>query len=369
MSPFADKVYTVATRKSGTLSTTLHRLRTPDGVDISVSRLPHPTARDSVLLIHGLTTSSDMFVMPEHYSLAAYLHDHGFDVWLADFRMSNHHAYNVTGKFTFEDIAVNDWPVTVDFIRGAIAGRHLHVVAHCLGAATFSLALYGKTISGIASMVANAITLNPRVHPWALLKICAFPFVADNILRLPYIDPRWGAAGNPKPPWLPRLIAKAVGLAHLECNDDACNLVSFTWGSGFPAIFQHDKMSRVTHDRLSDLFGPIAMPYFRNVRSGLLSNNTFVRYSKKPEHARLPDRYIDNVGEVTVPTLLLAGRHNHIFPGANKLTHELITHKGVAGYEYREFPDYGHQDVFMGKDCDTEIFPAVLAFLDRVSAR
>ena len=76
-----------------------------------------------------------------------------------------------------------------------------------------------------------------------------------------------------------------------------------------------------------------------------------------------------NVGEVTVPTLLLAGRHNHIFPGANKLTHDLIAQKGVAGYEYREFPDYGHQDVFMGKDCDSQTFPAVLAFLDRVAAR
>ncbi len=364
-----DQIYDVTTRKSGTVRTTLHPLHTRDGLDISVSRLARPDATDSVLLIHGLTTSSDMFVMPEHYGLAAFLHDQGFDVWLADFRMSNHHAYNITGAYTFDDIAVHDWPLTIDFIRKAIGPKsRLHVIAHCLGSATFHLALYGKTITGITSVVSNAVSLNPRVHPWAMLKICAFPFVAESILRLPYLDPRWADARHGRAPWLGRLVARLVGAWHLECNNDACNLVSFTWGSGHPAIFQHDKMARATHDRLADLFGPIAMPYFRNVRAGLLANNTFVRYGKKPDVQHLPERALDNVGEVRVPTLLMAGAHNNIFPGANRLTHQLISARGVPGYEYRELPDYGHQDVFMGQRCDVETFPAMVNFIHRIIA-
>jgi cholesterol oxidase len=366
-----DKIYTVRTRQSGSRRTTLHRLTTPDGVGISVSRLASAEPADAVLLIHGLTTSSDMFVMPEHYNLAAYLHDRGFDVWLADYRMSNHYAYNIKEAFTFEDIAANDWPTIVGFIRETIgARRRLHVIAHCLGSATFHAALYGKTIGGIASVVSNSISLNARVHPWSAAKLTLAPFLVDKVLRLPYLDPAWSERDNPRKPWLGRLIAQVVGLWHLECNEEACNLVSFTWGTGFPAIFQHAKMSRVTHGRLTELFGPIAMPYFRNMRASVFANNTLTRYSKKPEHVRqFPERYIDNVGAVRVPTLLLSGDRNDIFPGSNKLTAALLKERGIEGYEYRELPDYGHQDVFMGKDCDRETFPVMLDFLGRVTGQ
>ena len=46
-------------------------------------------ARDSVMIVHGLTTSTDMFIMPEHYNLVSYLLDNGYtDVWCLDMRMS-----------------------------------------------------------------------------------------------------------------------------------------------------------------------------------------------------------------------------------------------------------------------------------------
>jgi len=362
-----DRIYSVQTRKSGAIATTLHPLCTPNGINISVSRLANPGAKDAVLLIHGLTTSSDMFVMPEHYNMAAYLHDQGYDVYLADFRMSAHYGYNTQGTFTFDEVGVSDWPTIVDFIRRTIGDARLHVICHCLGSVTFHHALYGKSVSGITSVVSNSVSLNPCVHPWAAAKLVCAPFLVDSVLRLRYVDPRWGLP-NHEAPFFGRLLAKVVGLAHLECNDPACNLVSFVWGSGFPAVFTHEKIAAETHDRLTELFGPIAMPYFRNVRHGVFHNNTFGRFSKKPEHKHLPDRYIDNVGEVVVPTLLLSGERNHIFPGSNKLTAELIAQKGIAGYEYRELPGYGHQDVFMGKDCDKEVFPMIHQYLSRAGS-
>lgn len=369
-----DRVYTVSTRRSGPVQTVLHPLTTPDRVRISVSHLPARAggAPDAVLLIHGLTTSSDMFVMPEHVSMAAYLHDHGFDVWLADFRMSNHYAYNTQQAFGFEDIGSYDWPTIVGFVREQIgARRRLHVIAHCLGSVTFHYALYGKTITGIDSVISNSVSLHARVHPWAALKLLLAPFMVDKVLRLPYLDPSWADKADPRTkPWLGRLIAKLVGLWHLECNVDACNLVSFTWGSGTPALFQHDKLAAATHDRLPELFGPIAMPYFRVVRRAYWGGQDFGLQSDKPEHqAVYPRRLCDRVGEVKVPTLLLSGEHNHIFPGSNRHTAAAIRDRGVDGYQYREIPGYGHQDVFMGQHCERETFPLMLDFLQRVGAR
>jgi pimeloyl-ACP methyl ester carboxylesterase len=372
-----DRIYTVHTQRSGPVMTVLHPLTTPDGVRVSVSHLPARGggAPDAVLLIHGLTTSSDMFVMPEHVSIASYLHDHGFDVWLADFRMSNHYAYNTqrTSTSEFEDIGSYDWPTIIGFIREQIgARRRLHVIAHCLGSVTFHYALYGKTIQGIDSVISNSVSLHARVHPWAAVKLLLAPFTVDHILRLPYLDPSWAdkAADGSRQPWLGKLIARLVGLWHLECNVDACNLVSFTWGSGTPALFQHENMAAATHDRLPELFGPIAMPYFRVVQRAYWGGQDFGLQSKNPEHvATYPRRLCDRVGEVKVPTLFLSGEHNHIFPGSNRHTAAAIRDRGVDGYEYVEIPGYGHQDLFMGKHCDRETFPLMLQFLQRMGAR
>jgi hypothetical protein len=282
-------------------------------------------------------------------------------------------AYNTEGarSGSFEDIAAQDWPTIVGFIRESIgARRRLHVIAHCLGSVTFHYALYGKTIAGISSVVSNSVSLHPRVHAWAALKLVLAPFLVDNVLRLPYIDPAWAERDNARQPWLGRLIARLVGLVHLECNVDACNLVSFTWGAGFPAIFQHAKMARATHERLPELFGPIAMPYFRTVRAAVWGGGDFGLQSDLPDHvAQFPRRLIDRVGEVKVPTLLLSGDRNDIFPGSNRVTAALVKDKGIDGYEYRELPGYGHQDVFMGKDCDRETFPLMVDFLRRAGGR
>ena len=45
---------------------------------LSAFRFLREPSDDVVLLIHGLTTSTDMFVMPEHYNIVDYLLDHGY---------------------------------------------------------------------------------------------------------------------------------------------------------------------------------------------------------------------------------------------------------------------------------------------------
>ena len=64
-----------------------------------------------------------------------------------------------------------------------------------------------------------------------------------------------------------------------------------------------------------------------------------------------------------VPTLLMSGHYNNIFPGANKLTFERARAAGSSSMRYREFADYGHQDLLMGKKCDEDVFPAIVDFM------
>ena len=76
------------------------------------------------MIVHGLTTSTDMFIMPEHYNLVSYLLDNGYtDVWCLDMRMSNRHSYNLfPHRYTFDDIALYDYPPAIDIIREHVGG-------------------------------------------------------------------------------------------------------------------------------------------------------------------------------------------------------------------------------------------------------
>src|SRR5437867_2202248 len=95
---------------------------TEDKLGLSFERFTRAETDDVVMIIHGLTTSTDMFIMPEHYNLVSYLLDNGFtDVWSLDFRMSNRHNYNLaTHRMTMDDIALFDYPAALQTMRERI---------------------------------------------------------------------------------------------------------------------------------------------------------------------------------------------------------------------------------------------------------
>ena len=157
---------------------TTHYFSTEDGLGLSMLRFnrdPKNESGDSIMIVHGLTTSTDMFVMPEHYNLVSYLLDNGYtDVWCLDMRMSNRHSYNLfPHRYTFDDIALYDYPPAIDIIRRHVGpDRRLHVIAHCLGSVT----LHDEPVrQGVdrhhepRSPTASALT--PRVPKWSKLKL------------------------------------------------------------------------------------------------------------------------------------------------------------------------------------------------------
>src|SRR5881392_3187548 len=104
---------------------TTHYFSTADQLGLSLLRFTRTPGDDVVLIIHGLTTSSDMFIMPEHDNLVNYLLDHGFgDVWTLDFRMSNRHSYNLfPHRYNMDDVALFDHPAALALIRKEVGDR------------------------------------------------------------------------------------------------------------------------------------------------------------------------------------------------------------------------------------------------------
>ena len=355
-------LYTLEGVKDAVVTT--HHFTTEDKLGLSMLRFSRGEAGEAILVIHGLTTSTDMFIQPEHENLVSYLLDQGFgDVWCLDFRMSNRHSYNLfKHRYTMDDVALFDYPAALAVMRRHIGDRPIHVICHCLGAASFTMSLFGKAVSGISSVIANSVALTPRVPKWSRLKLTVAPNVVENVLGFPYLNPHWGDE-----PGLSRgkLFSKAVSLFHQECDVPACHMLSLMWGTGWPALYSHENMNPITHRRGGDLYGATSMNYYRHVVKMVRAGHA-VKYNPGDHRLdRLPDDYFRHVAEVETPVLFMTGENNKVFADSNIVCHRRMEQLVPGRHELHVFPNYGHQDPFMGRHVARDIFPRLVEFIEK----
>lgn len=342
---------------------TTHRFDTADGLSLSMLRFRRDTAGDAVLLVHGLTTSTDMFVMPEHRNLVTCLLDEGYDVWCLDFRMSNRHRYNlIPHDYTLDDCALFDFPPAVDLVRDHIGDRRLHVIAHCLGAATFAMSLAAGRVGGFAGVVLNSLALTPRVPRWSQLKLAVGPSLF-SMAGIGLLDPRWG---EETASLRGRLLARAVSFVHRECDVSACHLLSMMWGAGWPALYEHENLDERTHRRAADLFGATGLHYYRHLHRMVRAGSAVTYRPHDPAYRELPPDYLPPAAALDVPILLTTGARNRVFADSNVECHRRMCELGTVNAELAVFEGYGHQDVFMGRNAAADVFGSMLDFLARV---
>ena len=345
---------------------TTHPFVTGDELGLSVTRFHRRPCADVVVVIHGLTTSTDMFIMPEHENLVRYLLDHDFtDVWTVDFRMSNRFPYNLQRhRFTMDDIALYDFPAAIAEIRRHVGDDvGIHVICHCLGSVSFMMSLFGRAVTNIQSVVANSVALTPRVPGWSRFKLSWAPFLTEYILGVPYLNPRWS-----EEPGLTvgKIFTRVNSLFHRECDVPACHMLSLMWGSGWPALYHHENLADVTHRRGGDLYGGTSVHYYRHVRRMVEANNTAVKYDPDdPRHRPLPDDYFQYAKDIETPVLFMTGGENHVFTDSNVLCHTRLQQIVPGRHTLKVFAGYGHQDVFMGQHCARDIFPTLVRFMRR----
>jgi len=351
---------------------TVHPFATEDELGLTLTRFRRGESDDVVLLIHGLTSSSDMFVMPEITNLVTFLHGNGFeDVWALDFRMSNHFPYDMeTRRHTLDDIALYDHPAALRELRRFVGARRIHVIAHCLGSVSFQMSLFGRAVGDITSLVANSVGLVLRVHPWARLKLALGPNLLEYATGLPYLDPRFVDA----PPLTRRwLLARAISYFHPECRSPACHMQSFMWGSGRPAMYRHGNLRPQTHahERLADLNGACDLHYLRHIQKMVKAGQAVVADRREPRHAALPrhylSEYVNGPDDVPTPVLHLTGDHNDVFTDSNVVCHDVLSDKAPGRHELQIIPGYGHIDPLIGKNAHVDVFPLILDFLKRHS--
>jgi cholesterol oxidase len=276
--------------------------------------------------------------------------------------MSNRFSYNLAPhRHNLDDVALFDYPAALAKLREHIGGRRLHVISHCLGAVSFAMSLFGGVVSDVTSVVANSVALTPRVPSWSAFKLAVAPFLLEKVLGFQYVSPRWA-----EEPGLSRgkLFSRGVSLFHRECDVPACHMLSMMWGTGGPAVYGHHRIHEITHRRGADLYGGTSFNYHRHVHAMVKAGRAIKLRPTDTAYDRLPDDYLSCARDVTTPVLLVTGDDNKVFADSNIACHRALEELTPGRHELHVFRDYGHQDVFMGKNASADVFPRLIRFLD-----
>lgn len=347
---------------------TEHIISTEDGLCLKLTHFSQNRVlrKGSVLLLHGLTSSSEMFSMPEHQNLRDFLLNNGYDVWLYDFRMSGKLPYNqIEHSYSFEHPALYDIPPAIRFIRERISEKEkLHIICHCLGSVSLFHSLSAGLVSGVDSIITNSVSVFCRIPPVAVwkLELLVNSRILEDWVRVPCIEP----ASMKKNDWLLKMISHGNSFFHRECDSSICHMLSFMWGTDSSALFEHKNISKTTHDRLEELFGPTTLNYYRHVLKNAKAGRP-VKFNENDERfSMFPEDSWRGLAENRIPIFFVTGEKNKIFWDSNIAAHKYMSSINPVRHSLKVYPGYGHQDIFMGKNSAKDIFPDFINFLNDI---
>jgi pimeloyl-ACP methyl ester carboxylesterase len=312
---------------------------------------PH---KGPVLLVHGAGVRANIFRAPVQTTIVDYLVQNGYDVWLENWRASIDLPPN---PWNLDKAALYDHPEAVKTVVKETGADEIKAIIHCQGSTSFMMSAMAGLVPQVTTIVSNAVSLHPVVPRWSVLKL---NFVLPILpLLTKSLNPQWGLHA-PTPG--AKLISLLVNLTHHECDNPVCKQVSFTYGSGFPALWRHENLNHETHEWLKREFASVPLTFYdqmgRCVRKGHL-----VSVDRK---GALPKDYVAEPPRTKARFSFFAGRQNLCFlPQSQVKTFRYFNRLRKEYHSLHVLPAYSHLDVFMGKDAARDVFPLMLQELDK----
>src|ERR671924_516138 len=136
-----------------------HPVATSDGTEVRLTRYA-TGSKGPIVLAPGYGNSARAFALETvPKSFAAYLAEHGYDVWLFDYRASPDLESSET-QFTVDDIALRDWPAAVDAVRRETGQDAIQALGHCVGGLSLFMAI-GGGMQGLRSATFSSLAGHP----------------------------------------------------------------------------------------------------------------------------------------------------------------------------------------------------------------
>jgi len=311
-------------------------------------------SRSPVLLVHGAGVRANIFRAPIERTLVDELVDAGYDVWLENWRASIDLPPN---EWTLDQAAEHDHPSAVRKIVEETGADELKAVIHCQGSTSFMMSAVAGLVPEVKTIVANAVTLHPVIPRISRFKLKNLVPLVGKLT--PYMNPQWGLRA---PSATAKALALMVRITHHECENSVCKMVSFTYGTGFPALWRHENLNPQTHEWVKQEFAHVPLSFFHQMSRCVGAG----RLVAAGETSALPRDFTAQPPQTDARFAFFAGRENICFlPESQRRTAAWFAATRPGRHTYVELPDYGHLDVFMGKNAARDVFPRMLAELER----
>lgn len=296
--------------------------RTDDGWTLPIYH--HSGPGKPVLLVHGMGANHYNWDWRRDHSLAAWLQDRGWDVWVPALR-GDVDAQGPGGAYTFDDHALHDIPAILDAVRGATGEAQVLWVGHSMGGM-----LYYTTSQLMPERIAAAVVIGSPV-------VFETPTELHQLVR----DTPWAVAGRGLLPV--RMLGRSAGLA------SALGAVLAAPGS-----MSRADMAGLARVGLTNLPRAVAQQANTWLASGRLEKVDGSPWME--HHVHIPLLAIGMGADQVVPWWYVQPACQWTSPCSFRLL-------GVAGGFDR---DYGHIDPVLTADGARELYPVIGRFLDDV---
>lgn len=320
---------------------------------INVQGENSPT-KGPVLLVHGAGVRANIFRAPVATNIVDALVEQGYDVWLENWRASIDFKPNL---WTLDQAALYDHPQAVKTVVAETGVSHIKAIIHCQGSTSFTMSAIAGLIPEVDTIICNAVSLHPVVPKWSLFKLSYLLPLISVLTK--YLNPHWGVKA---PTLVAKFITLIVRLTHHECNNPVCKQVSFTYGSGEPALWRHENLNEETHEWLKEEFGAVSLRFFKQITRSIKTKHLVSLQGFK----ELPLDYTQEVPKTDARFTFIAGQKNLCFLAQGQInSYEYFANLRPDYHSLHIFPEYGHLDIFMGKNAVQDTFPVIFKALEK----
>ncbi|AEH10388.1 hypothetical protein FsymDg_3076 [Candidatus Protofrankia datiscae] len=305
-----------------------------------------------VLLAAGFAMSTGAFVTDAiRTNLTEFLVEHGYDVWLFDYRASIDLPSSTT-QFTIDAIATEDWPTAVAEVRRVTGAADVQAYGHCVGSGSLLMALAAGKLPDVRSVVCAQFPLHLVTSRLNRLKIALRVSELLTAAGLRLVRP---ARRFTLPNAAVDLALRALPMAPSErCGQALCRWINAIFG----CTHRHAQLNQATHEALHGMFGVGNIASLRHLASMMRAGRAVDAaggdvYTRDPRFLRLPIH-------------LLQGTENYIFlpEGSARTLRWLRDANGPELYSRSILPGYAHLDAVIGQNADRDVYPLILQHLE-----
>ncbi|KST66741.1 alpha/beta fold hydrolase [Mastigocoleus testarum] len=330
----------------------IHYFEARDGAQLRLTNY-HGGNKGPVMLVHGFGVSSSIFSIDTiGTNLVEYLFEHGYDIWLLDYRVSIELPISST-QSNGDDIALNDFPAAVEKISNLTGAKSIQVVAHCFGATTFFMSMLAG-LEGVRSAVISQVATHMRSP--MITKI-------NSHLRLPSLLKKLGfksltAYSDLKANCINRIIDTALKLYPVKAGKVDTNPISHRISFLYGQLYNLEQLNDATYKNLHELFGIANLSTFEHL--ALLVRECHLVSADSSEI------YVGQLENLAIPITFIHGEENNCWlPESTEYTCKLLSDvNGKQLYKRYVIPNYGHIDCIFGKNAVNDVYPLILEQLE-----